>query len=248
MLALALPACLGHANPAIRDGIAFEALSAWMRAGQLDEATLTTIRADLLTALATPDRDGFAQPFAALVLSEVARTDRIKPWMSVADRDALVAAAAAYLAGVSDYRAFDETGGFRHGVAHGADLALQLALNAATTKAQLDRLLGAIATQVAPRSAIAYWAGEPDRLARPVLFIAQRNLHSDEEWRAFFTTGSDPSPLESWKTAFTSEVGIKRRHNARAFLLSVYAGATSTDDPGIRKLVPHVTAALKAIP
>lgn len=41
-LALALPACLGHPNPSIRDGIAFEALTAWMRAGQLDQATLTS--------------------------------------------------------------------------------------------------------------------------------------------------------------------------------------------------------------
>jgi hypothetical protein len=32
------------------------------------------------------------------------------------------------------------------------------------------------------------------------------------------------------------------------FLLSVYASASSSDDPGIRQLVPHATAALKAVP
>ena len=41
-LAIALTGCLGDPNPEIRDGIAFEALSTWMRAGQLDLATLQT--------------------------------------------------------------------------------------------------------------------------------------------------------------------------------------------------------------
>ena len=45
------------------------------------------------------DTNGFQQPFAALVLSEVARTDRIDPWMTPAMRSELVTAAATYLAG-----------------------------------------------------------------------------------------------------------------------------------------------------
>ena len=246
-LALALPACLGHANPAIRDGIAFEALSAWMRGGLLDRTTLQALRRDLLQLMARPDADGFTAPFAALVLADVARTDRLAAWMTVEEREEMVRVAALYLARVNDYRAFDDTQGFRHGVAHGADLALQLALNPLTTKPQLDHLMLAVASQVSPHANMAYWAGEPDRLARPIVFIAQRKLHSDTEWRTFFAEITNPKPLVSWQTAFTSELGIKKRHNVRAFLLSVYASASSSDDPGIRQLLSPVTAALKTV-
>lgn len=247
-LALALTACLGHPNPELRDGIAFETLTAWMRKELLDQPTLASLRGLLLDALSRPDADGFAAPFAALVLSEVARTDRIKPWMADADRDRLVRSAALYLARVKDYRAFDDRDGFRHAVAHGADLALQLALNPAITKPQLDHLLLAIASQVAPDANIAYWAGEPDRLARAVVFTAQRRLHTDAEWQAFFAEVANPKPLASWQAAFSSELGIRKRHNVRAFLLSVLATALTSEDPGIRQLAAPARDAIRLVP
>lgn len=247
-LASALPACLGDPNPAVRDGIAFEALSSWMRAGQLDQPTLKALRAELLTAAERPDPSGFRAPFAILVLAEIARTDRLSAWMTGEEREEMVRAAAAYLTKVTDYRAFDDKEGFRHGVAHGADLALQLALNPLTTKPQIDQLMRAVASQVAPAANVAYWAGEPDRLARPIVLIAQRKMHTDDEWRAFFAAIGSPAPLPSWQAAFTSELGIKKRHNVRAFLLSVYASASSSEDPGIRQLLAPVTAVLKTVP
>ncbi len=247
-LALALPACLADPNPSLRDGVAFEALAAWMRGNHLDQPTLRTVRRELLAMMGKQDAAGFAAPFAALVLSEVARTDRIATWMTDAERDEIVRVASLYLAKITDYRAFNDRDGFRHGVAHGADLALQLALNPNITKAQLDQLLLAVASQVSPNADVAYWAGEPDRLARPVVFIAQRKLHTDGEWKGFFSEITNPKPLPSWQTAFASEAGIKKRHNVRAFLLSVYAAAASSEDPSIRALIPPVTAALKTVP
>ena len=122
-LAIALTGCLGDPKPEIRDGIAFEALSTWMRAGQLDLATMQTLRGDLLKMMARQDAEGFGSAFAALVLSEVARTDRLRAWMSAEERDELVRAGALYLARVKDYRAFSDAEGFRHAVAHGADFA-----------------------------------------------------------------------------------------------------------------------------
>ena len=35
----------------------------------------------------------------------------------------------------------------------------------------------------------------------------------------------DPKPLPSWDVAFRSEAGIRKHHNVRAFLLSVFATA-----------------------
>lgn len=246
-LALQLPACLGHPNPVLRDGVAFEALSSWMRSDQLDQPALRSLRRQLITMIASPDAEGFRAPFAALVLSEVARTDRVAAWMTTGERDEVVRVAALYLARIDDYRAFDDTQGFRHGVAHGADVAMQLALNPLITKAQLDHLMLAVASQVSPNADMAYWAGEPDRLARPIVFIAQRNVHSAAEWQAFFSAITNPQPLASWREAFASEAGLKKRHNVRAFLLSVYASANSSEDAGVRRLVAPVTAALESM-
>jgi len=247
-LAIALTGCLGDPKPEIRDGIAFLGLSEWMRGGRLDLATLQKIRGDLLKMMAAPDPEGFSSAFAALVLSEVARTDRLRAWLSADERDEMVRVGALFLARVKDYRAYSDSSGFRHAVAHAADLVLQLALNPLITKAQLDHMMLAVATQVAPNAEVAYWAGEPDRLARPIVFIAQRKLHTETEWRGFFAEVADPKPLTSWQAAFASELGIKKRHNVRAFLLSVYARATSSEDAGIRQLIIPVTAALKAVP
>src|SRR6185503_15953515 len=136
---LALIACLGNPDPEIRDKVAFERLSAAMRGGEVDRDTLAAAKTELLNLVVAPDPQGFQRPFVILTLAEVARTDRIKPWMSADDRDVLVSTAATYLSTLTDYRAFDDTSGFRHGVAHGADLTLQLALNPAITKPQLDK-------------------------------------------------------------------------------------------------------------
>src|ERR1044071_9549602 len=53
-LALDLVACLGSPDPTLRDGIAFEALAAWMRDKQLSPATVGMIR-DRLVAQLAPD-------------------------------------------------------------------------------------------------------------------------------------------------------------------------------------------------
>jgi hypothetical protein len=246
---IALVACLGDPDPNIRDKVAFERLSAALRSGDVDRDTLVTIQGQLLKLVAAPDPNGFQRPFAILTLAEVARTDRIKSWMDDTGRGRLVDVAADYLAGVTDYRAFDAKEGFRHGVAHGADLAMQLALNPATTKPQLDRLLSAIAVQITPAAPdVAYWAGESDRLARPVVFIAQRKLHTDADWKAWFASVMDPKPLASWNAAFTSEAGIRKHHNARAFLLSVYATAITSEDAGVKQLIGPSRESLKLVP
>ena len=47
-LAVALLGCVAEPNPAIRDGIAFEGLSAWLRAKSLSPETVDTLRVSLL--------------------------------------------------------------------------------------------------------------------------------------------------------------------------------------------------------
>jgi hypothetical protein len=244
-LAFALLACLGEPDPRLRDGVAYEALAHWMRAGAFDADTLRALRDRLLAMLEGEDAAGFRKPFAALVLAEMARTDRIAPWMDAGERGAMVDAAAAYVESVRDYRGYDDHDGWRHGVAHGADWLMQLALNPALGRAELDRLLAAAAAQVVPAAGHAYVFGEPARLARPVLFVAMRDLHGAAEWQAWFTRlgaqASDPA------NGVRNEAWLARRHDLVAFLSALHL---AVEDAGDRAsaMAPALAAAIKALP
>ena len=245
-LALDLVDCLGDPDPAWRDGLAYEGLAHWMRAKAIDEKGLRALRDKLYAALKAEDPDGFRRPFAALVLSEVARTDRIDPWMKGRERRTMVDAAARYLESIEDYRGFDDREGWRHGVAHGGDWALQLALNPALERKQLDRLLAAIASQVVPKTPHAYTFGEPGRLARPVIAVAQRGLVS-------------PAEFETWLKALTPKLGdaprayadsawLARRHDLLAFLTALYLESDRSEDANVQALQAPIVAALKTVP
>ncbi len=246
--ALALAGCLGHPDPALRDGLAYELLAAWLRADALDAAARRALRDRLLPWLAGGDGDaaGFRAPFAALVLAEVARTDRIAPWLAPAEREALVQAAAAYVAGLRDYRGFTDGEGWRHGLAHGADLLMQLALNPALERAQLDTILGAVAAQVAPPGAPAHVHGEAERLVRPVLFVLRRGLHDDTAWAAWVVGVADPAPMPAWSAAYGAEATLARRHNLRAFLLALYVALAESGEPALAARTGPVREALAA--
>ena len=241
-----LPACLSDPDPTLRDGIGYEGLSAWLRAGSLDETQRRTLRDRLYEMLEQDTADGVGPPFAALVLSEVARTDRIAPWMSPDERDAMVRRAAAYLSSVRDYRGFDAKDGWRHGVAHGADWVLQLVLNERVDRAQVEALLRAVAAQVVPESAHAYVFGEPGRLARPVLYAAKRGVLDEATWTRWFD--ALPTRLGDAKQAYADSAWLARRHDLMAFLMSVHLEADQSDDANIRALKPIVVQALKAVP
>jgi hypothetical protein len=256
-LALALLPCLEHPDPWLRDDVAFAALARWMRGDGLSEATRRTILERLLPGLEAPaaapaaarEDLGVRAPFAALVLAEVARTDRLEPWLDAAERERLLAAATGYLAGVRDYRGFDAEVGWRHGVAHGADLLTQLALHPALGRPALDRILAAVAVQVAPAGEHFYVYGEGLRLARPVWVVATRGLHSADDWSAWFSRVADPAPLAAWGDAFASQAGLAKRHNTLAFLLATYHQARAASDrPVEARLLPGVEAALAAVP
>lgn len=249
-LAITMVDCLASADPALRDGIAYASLQRGMRARAFSADTLRTLRSRLFAMIDAPDPNGVARPFAALVLSELARTDRIEPWMREDEREEMVARAAEYLASVDDYRGYEPDIGWRHGVAHGADWTMQLALNPALTRAQLDRLLQAIAAQAVPATPHAYVFGEPGRLARPLLYIAKRGLHSESEWTAWCTTLV--SRVGDAEMAWQDAGWLARRHDLAALLHSLYVEIDVEidrgGDPAIARMKPGVVAALQTLP
>jgi hypothetical protein len=243
--ALSLLPCLDHPDPKVRDTLAYEALASWLRGKQITAATAREALRRLTARLQAPDEAGFGRPFAALVLAEVARMDRIAAYLTPEEYAGLVASASEYLQNVRDYRGFDERDGWRHGVAHGADLLMQLALNPRTSKQQADAMLASVAAQVAPQEAPPYVFGESERLARPVSFIAQRALHSSAEWQAWIAKITSPAPLTTWSDAYTSQRGLAKRHNTHAFLNALHTTlVVNGDEPARAALLQPLSEAI----
>jgi hypothetical protein len=238
--------CLASPDPTLRDGVAYEGLSAWLRQKAFDAGQMRELRTRLYELLDTSDKDGFAAAFAALVLSEVARTDRIEAWMTDQERADMLAKAAGYLTSVRDYRGFEAGVGWRHGVAHGADWLMQLALNPELDAAQLRQLTDAAASQARAADGHAYVYGESARLARPILFAARRDIRTEAEWTTWMNGLS--AGMTDPKLAYQDAVWLAARHNLAAFLSTVYFEADHGGLDSLKPLQNAAAGALKGIP
>ncbi len=244
-LAIALIDCLGNPDPQLRDALAFDALQTLMRGQRLDAPTMQSIRARLLASLAEPtDASGFRKPFSALALAEVMRADRIRPFLFPAEREEIVERGAAWLASVRDYRGFDAREGWRHGVAHGADLMVQFAVHPLVTRAQAETILGAIASQVAPPGETFYHYGEAERLMAPVFYLARRGWFTADDWDAWLAmVVAKVPPFEP-----TTQAGLAARHNVSAFVQALYVSVQESENDEVKKaLLPGLAKAIKTI-
>ncbi|HLO96933.1 MAG TPA: DUF2785 domain-containing protein, partial [Burkholderiaceae bacterium] len=243
-MALALADCLSSPDPALRDELGFELLSAWMRAGRLTPPTLRMLRDRWLTVLQSPaDAQGFHAPFAALALSEIARVDRVQPFLQPTEREALLAAGADWLRQWRDYRAHDDHEGWRHGVAHGADLMMQLALNPALDPDGAVLMLASLGSQVLAQGQVAYQHGEGERLARAARFALARSTWSTEQVQNWLQTVLQPARGTAW-----DERRLRQVHNARQFLWPLYLALQEQRDAGLRqRVLPAVRQALASL-
>jgi hypothetical protein len=244
-IALDLLPCLADPDPAVRDQIAFEGLQAWMRGNQLQPATVHAIRTRLLGELAADDPRGFKRPFAALVLAEVARVDRVKPFLSADERGDLVARATAYLTSVRDYRGFDEQEGWRHGVAHAADWLLQLSLNPQLQRSQGEAMLAAVASQVVPAGGHVYRYGESERLMAPVFYLARKGWWNAGEWEQWLSALVARLPRD---TMFKTQHGLAGRQNLGAFFSALYVAVRESGNAEVEAaLLPGLKKGLRAL-
>lgn len=249
-LALQLINCLAVPESEIRDGIAFTGLSKWLRANKLSSKIIRSLFAQLIENFGNEiqDENGVYQPFVALVLSELARVDRKSPYLSDSQRELLVTKSTNYMAGITDYRGFDDVVGWRHNVAHTADIFLQLALNPAIDKAQLSRLLDAIGQQVIPQQPHFYIYGESERLAMPLLYIFMQKQHTEEDWQNWLQRYISPAPLKNWNQAYASQQGLSKLHNAKAFLGAILVLIIDSENAQLLMLKPGLINALESFP
>jgi len=247
--ALAYVACLGNPDPEIRDKIAYEGLVTLLRGNRVSKRGIQDLQQKCAGYLrGDDDKGGFLKPFAALCLAEVARTDRIAPHFNEAERTDIVKIATDYMKSITDYRGFDDVDGWRHGVAHSADLLMQLSLNDHIGAEHHREMLAAIAAQLSP-SGHFYTYGEPARLARPVLFMAMQGTINEDEWITWFANIVKPAPeMEKWNDAFSSNAGLAKRHNLTAFLSALHLNISNSENENLKFLRPGLSNALEQLP
>jgi len=247
-LADALADCLADRDPLLRDGIAFEAYATWLRSGKLENLQVVALTRRLLAEVVsgTPDPDGTRRAFASLVLSELARTDRVKPHFPEALRAEMVHTAANYMNTLRDYRGFEDGLGWRHGVAHTADWLMQLALNPAYGAQDLGEIRTALLGQVRAHGQHAYTDGESERLARAVLVVMTRTELDADSWQAALRALATPAPMATWDDAWSSRQGLNTRHNLRLFLMSLRRGVSNTELPDRETTLATIDEMLKA--
>lgn len=247
---LDLADCLGSRDPAIRDGFAYETIAKSLRQRPPDSDGLRQLAARLTGNLAPgkPGDDGFLAPFSVLVLAEIARVDRINPFMSAEERSALARAGTEYLVNLRDYRGFDPKDGWRHGVAHAADLLMQLSLNARLTSDDARAIAAAIASQVSPETSHFYVFGEPGRLARPIMFLSSSGLLTEGEWREWFAALEASRGNPKWQSPYASTGGLARIHNTRQFASAIYVMASNSKDPASAIMAEASLGVLKSLP
>ena len=246
-LARALTACLSSPDSELRDQIGYEAFAYWRAAGALDGTTWRAIGDELQRTLTgRADAAGVAQPFAALVLAELVHADRDRPFLDAAQRTSLLDAAIGYFTAIRDYRGFDDDVGWRHGVAHAADLLGELARERDFGRPELDRILAALTTQIVARDRV-YVFGESERIAAAAACVVSRSLHSNDEWKSWLATATSPAPLTRWSQAYQSRDGLIRRQNTMNFLLALYAELAQAGDAASRPFAGEVAAAMRPL-
>lgn len=249
-LAKKLLYCLADTNPKIRDGVAFSGLSIWLRSNKLSIDLQNLMFNKLINEFGdnTGDENGIYQPFVALVLAELARADRKRPYLTSEQRAMLVTKSSQYMVNINDYRGFDSTIGWRHNIAHTADLFLQLALNPAITKLQLSSMMDAIGQQVLAKQNHFYIYGEPERLARAMIYILLQNKHSGQAWQNWLNVNITQAANTPWQKAYTSQQGLAKLHNARAFLNAMFLTIADSSNEHLQRLKPALIDAIAKLP
>ena len=247
-LALPLAHCLDSPNAELRDRIGYEVLTYWLRKGELTPETRKALRQSLQPWLArgdgAPGSDAIARAFAALILSELVRADRLDPRWTPEELADLVNAAAEMVRQERDYRGLDAEIGWIHTVAHGSDLLWQLAQHPGTSADQHRAMLMALASQFQREDTPPFVFNESDRTARVVVAVIQRGELATGEVTAWIGAMGDPGSLEQWNRAFGSISGMARLHNTKQFLRALQEALPPEAPDGVRQKIEDALVSL----
>lgn len=238
--------CLASELPKVRDGIAFTEISNTLRSGELSAQDVRGVYETLQDELSKPNKEAYHTSFLILALAEVARVDRITPFLSKVEREKLVSIAIKALTDVENYTGFDERVGYIHQIAHAADLVLQLSLNDAIDTDSLQALSTAVQQAINPSSTHFYHYGEPDRLVRATVYLMLRESLTSDYWKLWLTDAAKP-PKTTWQNAYGNNEGLAALHNTQSFFNRLLLWTSDAKNPKLKAINEQALLHLKAI-
>lgn len=218
---------IGSLDPELRDVVAYETFANWL---DQDKYTLEQIRPyiprlviNLQEGLGERDSDSvFLRAFSILFLAEIIHHDNQDPFLEKDDVQSIFAKGLTYLKEEKDPRGYVAEKGWAHGLAHTADLLYVLSSNRFIARAELERILNAIAEKLTEPIDWVYPYGEDDRLVQAVLGAIQRKLLDEffyKQWLGTFIFSE--GKRRSWKGSFANQPVHNAYFNTRNFLRSL---------------------------
>jgi hypothetical protein len=255
-----LLAALGSPDFELRDVLAYSILERWVSRDLYSADELRAIIAQLTPNLAVGlgevgSDSAFLRAFSALMLAEIVYYETNHPFFQETEAQQLLDQAVIYFTAEQDLRAYIPGPGWIHAVAHGSDLLAALALQHHLGAIDLERIMDAIASKVAPHAAHAYLYNEDQRMLRALLFALKRDLLSS----SFLTSWLDRIAhyegrevgvamlFDGASPAITSEVKVYVLHNTKQFLHGLYYHLVTDEQlpAAATDLLPQIRVALK---
>lgn len=235
---------LGSTDPYLRDKYAYPILATWISKGlynlQETRAMALHLLSNLSAGLGEQGTDTvFLRAFSALMLAEIVYQDNKRSFLNESDVRHILEQALAYYPAERDLRGYLPGPGWAHAVAHGADLFWVLSASRYLEAADLERILDALASKIAPPVAHVYLFNEEQRMVRAVLGILKRDLISPDYFQGWLDllthyegqTISIETFLDGEPPLIASEVSVSLLHNTRQFLSTLYLHLTTDEDP-----------------
>jgi len=177
LLASELSSMLGSEDPKLRDGTAYEILTAWIYTKrQLDNSAVRVLlsgwRKNIATISPAPN-SVLLRSFSALMLSVAIARDNAQPYLEEKEFREIWNDALKYLGDETDLRGYDPRLGWLHSAAHTADLLKFLARSRYVKPEDQGALLSAIAGKLST-APVVFTFGEDERYARAALSVIRR--------------------------------------------------------------------------
>jgi hypothetical protein len=253
---------LGSPDAHLRDGVAYPLLALWVSKGHYSRddlrAIATRLTSNLQVGLGEADTESvFLRTFSVLMLAELIHQENKRSVFEFEEADvrAILEAALAYLPAERDLRGYVPGSGWAHAVAHTADLLWVLANSRYLGAPDLERILDAIASKVAPPVEQVYLFNEDARMARAVIGVLRRDLVSRSFLSAWLERLARPEgraiSIEAFfvgePPAIASQVNVCLLHNTRQFLRSLYFALAAEEQPPAvaADFIPQLLEALK---
>ncbi len=244
-----LLSCLHAPDPSVRDDIGYMGLATLIRSEQVEIKLLRQAFNQLLMDIsAAKDNDeGVYIPFAILALSEVIRADRITPYLTSQQRSDVINTIDLHLKNLNDYRGFDDQDGWRHHVAHSADVLLQMAVNEKISAEHLQQMGDIILRSIRANSMHFYHFNEPKRLARAMTYILMREEVAMTHWQAEIARAIKPQGFANWGETYKSEAALAQQHNVYAFFSALTTYISYQENARLTELAPKVAELARTI-